>query len=210
MKATNWRIYFDHDYLTAVLNKQRIQRSEAEENQLQSTTQLMRLQKTLKDRGSPVKAPPWILWSSWSSKHGASRERTNPRAAAETSSRSAEGNLLIRTKIIVKGSYRQKVCTSHPAVLSLFTSRSWWLASLKVRGGDLNIHLNPKQTGSNKTTGTKVKELMEDMGLIGAPYSTHHSSYIRIDQRRDRSRTIESDVGTVDLSECALINTVVD
>lgn len=58
MKATNWRIYFDHDYLTAVLNKQRIQRSEAEENQLQSTTQLMRLQKTLKDRGSPVKAPP--------------------------------------------------------------------------------------------------------------------------------------------------------
>lgn len=66
MKVTNWRIYFDHDYLTAVLNKQRIQRSEAEENQLQSTTQLMRLQKTPKDRGSPVKVPPpqWILWSS--------------------------------------------------------------------------------------------------------------------------------------------------
>lgn len=118
------------------------------------------------------KTPQWILWSSWSSKHGASRERTHPRAAAETSSRSAEGNLLIRTKIIVKGSYRQKVCTSHPAVLSLFTSRSWWLASLKVRGGDLNIHLNPKQTAPTKQPVQKVKELMEDMGLIGAPYST--------------------------------------
>lgn len=79
--------------------------------------------------------------------------------------------------------------------------------------GGLNIHLNPKQTGSNKT-GIKVKELMEDMGLIGVPYSTHHSSYIRIDhfvvQRRHRSRTMESDVGTVDLSERALINIVVD
>lgn len=209
MKATNWRIYFDHDYLTAVLNNQRIQRSEAEENQLQSTTQLMRLQKTLKDRGSPVKVPPlWILWSSWSSKHGASRERTHPRAAAETSSRSAEGNLLIRTKIIVKGSYRQKVCTSHPAVLSLFRSRSWWLASLKVRGGDLNIHLNPKQTAPTKQPVQKWKSWWRTWVWLVLPIP--HSSYIRIDQRRDRSRAIESDVGTVDLSECALINIVVD
>lgn len=44
------------------------------------------------------KSPPqWILWSSWSSKHGASRERTHPRAA-ETSSRSAEGNLLSKNQ----------------------------------------------------------------------------------------------------------------
>lgn len=207
MKATNWRIYFHHDYLTAVLNKQRIQRSEAEENQLQSTTQLMRLQKTLKDRGSPVKDPPvdpveQLIQQAWSI------PGEHPRAAAETSSRSAEGNLLIRTKIIVKGSYRQKVCTSHPAVLSLFTSRSWWLASLKVRGGDLNIHLNPKQTAPTKQPVQKWKSWWRTWVWLVLPIS--HSSYIRIDQRRDRSRAIESDVGTVDLSECALINIVVD
>lgn len=154
------------------------------------------------------KTPQWILWSSWSSKHGASRERTHPRAAAETSSRSAEGNLLIRTKIIVKGSYRQKVCTSHPAVLSLFTSRSWWLASLKVCGGDLNIHLNPKQTAPTKQPVQKWKSWWRTWVWLVLPIP--HSSYIRIDQRRDRSRAIESDVGTVDLSECALINIVVD
>lgn len=67
---------------------------------------------------------------------------------------------------------------------------------------------------------------MKDMGLMDiwremfpnvgryTHYSSHHSSYTRIDYfvfyGRDRSRIIDSDIGTIDLSNHAPINIVVN
>lgn len=53
-------------------------------------------------------------------------------------------------------------------IIDLMVSQS---KGFLVCGGYLNIHLKPKLdilklTGSNKTTGKKVKEFMKDMGLI--------------------------------------------
>lgn len=102
---------------------------------------------------------------------------------------------------------------------------------LLIGGGDLNIHLKPKLHSScgksydRKSLYKKVKLLFEEVGLIDiwrdlfffnrrdyTHYSASHSLYTRIDYfitfGKDKDRIHTCGIGTIDVSDHALIITV--
>lgn len=100
-----------------------------------------------------------------------------------------------------------------------------------ICGGDFNLHLQPtldisNQKSSNKTTNTKFCKLIKSIGLIDifremypnarqyTHFSNPHLVYTRIDYffvfSKDRSKIVEVDVGTIDLSDHAPIYMTVD
>lgn len=128
--------------------------------------------KTPKDRGSPVKDPPvdpveQLIQQAWSipgenTPQGSSRDklqvcwRKSPHKNQNNSKRQLQAKGVYIPPCSTFSFYKQKLVISQ--------SKGAWRWSEHT--------LKPQTNSSNKTTGTKVKELMEDMGLIGAPYST--------------------------------------
>jgi len=101
-----------------------------------------------------------------------------------------------------------------------------------ICGGDLNIHLKPKldsSSGNNHDKGSlhkKVNALFEEVGLIDiwrdffpnrrdyTNYSAPHSLYTRIDCfitfGKDKDKIHSCEIGTIDISDHALIDLSID